>query len=345
MDPEALNQSQMADLTESLQSLLDAVRRDEITAAPATVRLLVDAVATLQTVARPPSNLPLPDVTKPLFTYGALQPGEIAHPLIELKVRRREQATLHGARLLVRDGLPFIEDDATGAEYVEGWLLDLDLAGYEAVCSFEPKRLYKWRPSLASVTPSESSNGNQEANVLLGRSEQRGNPDLAGVAWHSRDDPVLSVAPAVALDMYEAIDESQLFPNHLRTPAYWEQLFHLQAAYLLLWTVYERLTALRYGPALDPVARIHQLQVDPKFMSAFQNAGCKGGYAVYDSRNLSKVTVGPNGEKALEAWYLARSNLSHRGKGAHGDPGTLAAAFVDAHSVLGRLLPTLVEGW
>ncbi len=126
------------------------------------------------------------------------------------------------------------------------------------------------------------------------------------MAWHSRDDPVLSVAPAVALDMYEALNESQLFPSRQGSHGYWEQLFHLQAAYLLLWTVYERLTAFRYGPALDPVTRINKLQADPRFVDAFRDAGCQGGYTVYSSRNLDKVTVGPDGEKAMAAWYMAR---------------------------------------
>jgi hypothetical protein len=203
MTTRPLTDTESANFTESLQSLLEAVQRGEITAATAGHRL-EDAVAALRTTTPKPSHLPLPNIAKPFFAYGALQPGEIAHPLIEANVRRREQAMLHGARLSVRDGLPFIEEDETGTEYVEGWLLDLDLIGYETVCSFEPKHLYKWRPSFAWVTPTGKINGHREANVLLGRSERRGNPDRAGVAWHSRDDPVLSVAPAVALDMYEA---------------------------------------------------------------------------------------------------------------------------------------------
>ena len=291
------------------------------------------------------SGLPFPDTSKPLFVYGALKPGEIAHPQIAPFVRNAEPARLQGALLLLRDGLPFLDDDETGKSFVDGWLLDLDVSGYEIVCSFEPRDLYKWSPTPALVQVVGGGGIMRNSNVLLGRSERRGNPDPAGHVWHSRDDPVLRIAPKVAVDMYSSLDEQWLFPGRERTDQHWEQLFRLQAAYLLLWTTYERLMALRYGPALNPMRLIGLLESEPAFTEAFRAAGCQSGYSVFDSRDLHKVTVGSYGEHALEAWYLVRSNLSHRGKGAHGDSGTLASAFTDSHGVLNYLLPAFIEGW
>ena len=59
--------------------------------------------------------------------------------------------------------------------------------------------------------------------------------------------------------------------------------------------------------------------------------------------NLDKVTIGPDGSKALDYWYQVRSNLSHRGKSAYRDSRIVYEAFEQAHLVLDCLIPMLVH--
>jgi hypothetical protein len=51
--------------------------------------------------------------------------------------------------------------------------------------------------------------------------------------------------------------------------ALFEPLFQLQAVYLLLWTIAERVAAFGQGPDLDPVERLRALEQRDKYRDAF----------------------------------------------------------------------------
>jgi hypothetical protein len=55
-------------------------------------------------------------------------------------------------------------------------------------------------------------------------------------------------------------------------------------AYLFLWTVIERYTALAYGPALEPGEKVKYLGEDPAFARALKEIVSRVD-RVYDSRN------------------------------------------------------------
>ena len=84
---------------------------------------------------------------------------------------------------------------------VSGWLLDLDLEGYEAVCRFEPRHLYRWTEALAIPTGARD-NDPVNTNVLIGRSPAKGGPEGSSPVWRSADDPVLVFGPAVAFGIF-----------------------------------------------------------------------------------------------------------------------------------------------
>lgn len=296
--------------------------------------------------------LPLPpNPGLPMFVYGALKPRELAYEQIDKYVRRTPQpAKVSGAALWIRDGLPLLRLDPDSRKQVRGCLLDLDLGGYQAVRVFEPLALYEW--NTASAVP--DGGGRIEVNVVEGKfvvpkgnSVPKGNPEPIGREWRSADDPVLKYAPMVAFQMFKDLHrgrERERLPESQQSEdaSYWDRCFRLQAAYLLLWTVYERLTTLRYGPLLGPMARLRRLENDDAFREAFSEAGAKIGDFVYNSQNLKKVTMRADGSNALDCWYQVRSNLSHRGKGGSSDSQILSEAFVQAHLVLVRLISKLV---
>ena len=54
--------------------------------------------------------------------------------------------------------------------------------------------------------------------------------------------------------------------------SYREPFFRLPAAALRLWTVFERLTALRLDPSFDSVARLNELEKEKVFREVFLTA-------------------------------------------------------------------------
>jgi hypothetical protein len=102
------------------------------------------------------------------------------------------------------------------------------------------------------------------------------------------------------------------------TPVLWSSFFQLQASYLLLWSVVERYTALRFGPGKETGERIRQLNQDASFRKAVIAADARPG-VVFDSRDQGAYRLAADGSGAAEYFYRVRSNLSHRGKSAFKD--------------------------
>jgi hypothetical protein len=100
----------------------------------------------------------------------------------------------------------------------------------------------------------------------------------------------------------------------------WPRFFQLQMAYLLLWTVLERYTALAYGPQLRPYERLERLARSGPYGRAFGRVSGRV-HALFDTRNpgKSKVLNPADAASSLDYYYLVRCNLSHRGKGAFKD--------------------------
>lgn len=296
-------------------------------------------VTDVDTEAPEPTGLPLPhDVDLPLFAYGLLQPGELAHEQIALFVESAAAATAPG-RLWVRDGLPLFQPEEeleeAHAEVVYGHVLAFYPAGrddaWRAVCLFEPRRQYSW-----GVVDIEGSTGETcRANVLLGRKLGRGVTGEPVHRWNARRDPVLNVAPEVANSLArDALAGNE--PSH-PTPD-WEMFFRMQAAYLLLWSVVERYTALRFGPALDPYDRVKRLDVDELFRSCAATVGIEPR-SVVDSRDpATRVSVTAEGTNAARLYYQVRSNLAHRGKGAYVEFHLVKTSFNELHQIMGLLL-------
>lgn len=289
--------------------------------------------------AREPIGLPFPhDADLPFFVYGLLQPGELAHEQIARFVETAEAASAPG-RLWVRDGLPLFQTDdeveLIHPEVVHGHLLGFNPAekddAWRAVCLFEPRKHYSW-----GVVDIERSTGETcRANVLLGRKLGRGVTGEPVHRWIARRDPVLNLAPEVAnslaRDALAERDSSHPTPD-------WEMFFRMQAAYLLLWSVVERYTALRFGPALDPYDRVKRLDADELFRSCAATVGIEPRKVV-DSRDPeTRVSVTADGKDAARLYYQVRSNLAHRGKGAYAEFHLVTISFTELHQTMELLL-------
>jgi hypothetical protein len=268
----------------------------------------------------------LPDDRElPLFVYGWLEP----------RVSRVEEATVAGV-IRLRDGLPLL--DPSDAGRVHGSLLSFSEGeadeAWRIVGDFEPDNQYSWRTTEAVTADGRSI----PANVLVGDQLQRDRVFGDSVPrWSASQDPVFAegLAEVRRLVLEAAPQGVQPQPDG---PKFWPQFFRLQATYLLLWSVVERYTALRYGPALDPWPRVVQLDKDAAFHAALKTVGAEPDSVVDSRKPTAKYTLRPDGTGGAKYYYGIRSNLSHRGKGAYRDAHLVLKAVVELHDAMLELL-------
>jgi hypothetical protein len=298
--------------------------------------------------ARTSLELP-PRLELPVFDYGLLKPDQLAYPtLLDGVVRDSRPAALPSGGLRYRDGLPLLDPD--GDCGVEGVLLQLapgrERAAYEAICEFAPRQHYRWLTTSVTVDGGERLT----ANTLLGRHPGRGSAEECFSTWSAIDDPVLRFGPhgVRRLALEPATPAFPALPAD--DPALWDRFFRLQAAYLLLWSVIDRFTALALGPADPPLSRAYRLGDDPRFREAVVAAGVAPRAKTPDSRDPQKSRrIREDGSGAMYSWEAVRANLSHPGKTAYQDGIQLRRALVELHDTFQLLLltrlPELAATW
>jgi hypothetical protein len=247
---------------------------------------------------------PPPDASLPMFVYGALKPGMPAFERIRpftLAPYQRDQ--VKGA-LYVRDGLPLVYLDREGMTqgFLLKWNPGLETEGYRAICEFEPKKHYQWAEiALCS---------GMTANGLTVRYPGKGNPQpLHSAVWRLSDDPAFGEGLRVVRESVQELKREE------DTWSAWQKFFRSQMAYLLLWSILERLSALCCGPGEDPnerVKRLHELPGMTELVATYVHRTDR----VSDSRDPSCTIVleASNPKSCFQYYYRVRSNLSHRGK-------------------------------
>jgi hypothetical protein len=263
----------------------------------------------------------------PYFVYGALKPGMPAYERLRGFVECHEPDTVSGD-LWVRDGLPIL--CANNSQNIFGVLLTWKPAqeeeGYREVCHFEPTSHYKWEEVILG--------SGRKANTLVMRSKSKGNPQvLEKNCWNLRDDPAfgpgLGEVGAVLLEVDVMLGDS--FESN------WRRFFRSQMAYLLLWSILERLSALCIGPAEEPTKRINRLYELPGMEEIVRKNVTRFGKVSDSRRPDSSSTLDPaNAKKSFAYYYQVRSNLSHRGKAVFKE-------FDTVHSSLRELLAITKE--
>jgi gamma-glutamylcyclotransferase (GGCT)/AIG2-like uncharacterized protein YtfP len=252
-----------------------------------------------------------------LFVYGSLKPGELGFEQIEKLVSIHGAAELHDFALYVRDGLPVIGKPAPG-ETVSGVLLSIHPGMEEefwtVVTEYEGTTNYKLENSLPIFL-----NGKEFlAGVFVGRKMGKGNPERLYTSWASKLDPIFSQSfPLLHQDI---AGNALKFTDAEHDPVgYWRQMNRLLSQYLLLVSILEHLTVVKFGGSKkqDPMVRIRKLQQSQGFARAFSvliDERSNPPIKVSDSRAVEDSLSSSNPEQVLLAWYQVRSNLQHRGK-------------------------------
>jgi len=271
----------------------------------------------------------------PLFVYGSLRPGELAHRQIANLVAAALPATAHGLQLSVRDGLPFAYPEDRQA--VDGDLLwpqhELLNEFYKLVRDYEGTELYSETQMLVT-TP----DGKQiQARAFLGKRATSANPEPLHEHWTSAHDPLFSAGLDAITDASHRHFEEGRHRLPADHPDFWPTFIPLQGLYLVLCSVLERYTTLVFGPTVEPMKRIAKLRNDADALEAVSLAD-PPPVRVFDSRDAERRYNAP-GPKSFDAWYQVRSNLTHRGKagGIH-DFEIVEKAVVGLHDAMRQLL-------
>lgn len=278
------------------------------------------------------------DSSLPVFVYGTLMEGQPGFHQLEKFAPRVRTAQVPGL-LYLRDGLPLLDVGNGGP--VTGQLLEFFEESREQavgiICQFEPPEHYEWRQveTLTGI----------RANALQGRYLNKGGAESApGSCWSLDMDPVFTDA----LDVVRAtakVHAGKAFPNSPENVD-WNRAFHIQMAYLLLWSVLERFSALAIGPAVNPNKRISELGRLGPVLDAVKTLESPVRKA-FDSRKPNAkpyvLDVRQKPEKAMSYYYAIRSNLSHRGKGAWRDAETVRLSLNELLTVMTAVLMNTVK--
>lgn len=243
-----------------------------------------------------PKNLSLP-----FFAYGIFRPGQMTFFQIKDYVKETIEPREIAGSLLQRDGLPIIDQNGDGT--VVGSLLrfadETAEKAYDQISSMEPGKQYRW---------SESSVDGTSANILVGRSPNKGSDPVEGEEVDGWSDPLFKEALVV---IEETLEGQKDFDSDLKP------LFRLQMAYLLLWSSIERYVSLRYHLGSEPMQKVEHIANERAFQIGLAER-VTGLREVYRAdRPKDKVILDPEDPKSsLKYYYQLRSNITHRGKAA-----------------------------
>jgi len=275
-----------------------------------------------------PSGLGLPDRPElPYFAYGLFQPHELAHRQLEPLGPHSRPASVKGF-LRTRDGVPILFVGGDGS--VRGWLVEFPpIEGYSIVSALEPRKLYQW----AEV---EVVGELTLANVLVGRT-QLGSQFLHDDHWSGREDAVFTHGIS-AIRTVASQDGQAPFGSVPPAAMEWARFFRIQMGYLLLQSAMERYLALSYGPDLEPGQKVRKLGNDPSF-ARHLNETVITARRVHESRGRGSAVLDPrNPNRSAKYFYVIRSNLSHRGKGAWQEAEMVRSALHDLLAIFSGML-------
>jgi hypothetical protein len=110
---------------------------------------------------------PPADTSLPFFAYGLFRPGQLAYFQIRDYVIRIDDGEAVRGELLIRDGLPIIDESGRGN--MDGAVLhfreDVAIDAYDKIAGLEPDKQYRWTEKAVETG---------RVNILVGISPSKG---------------------------------------------------------------------------------------------------------------------------------------------------------------------------
>jgi len=300
-------------------------------------------------VDAPVVGLP-PDPSLPLFAYGIFRPDEIAWPRIISFVESHASTDVDGWELRQRNGLPLATPQSNAKLFGHRVRFKDPRSAYVLVGNVEPSGEYKW------VSISDSTGEN--CNLLAAKSPEKSTEPIG--QWTSARDPLfqygMEFVGGVIVEVAPRLSQIGHFGDSSDD---WKNYFQLQGAFLMLWSLFERYAAFRYGAEFvpnfkdrdgknDTVQKLWETAKSVKFKNAIEIAHIDEAFSVISVRENKNKRVIKDGslnpENAVKAWYQVRSNLTHRGKSAIKENKLLLTATIDLYNTLYHFFSNAVPG-
>lgn len=270
----------------------------------------------------------------PLFVYGALKTGELAHRLVEPHVvESQSHVDAFDLELLIVDGVAMAK--LAPGKSVEGELLTFKNPeeAYKNVAKFEAvPEMYVWHKV-------ESSNG--PANVLISTLDIKTRAETS-LRWTSADDGLLGYG--IPWSHARLSELQKKATGTASDEEFWMAYHDLQSTFQLLWSLTERVLLFHDGLGKreeslgDKVRWLEDMRKHQGLRDAVAAVGIDQAMGVRSNRKPDRDHPVRTDKFGFPAWYEMRNNVVHRGKGTRVERGRLWVATVDLHNTLAYFL-------
>lgn len=246
---------------------------------------------------------PPKETSLPLFSYGIFKPGQLGFFKIENFVENYDSCEFK-ASLYERDGVPILNPDES-EHSIKGYLInfkkDHETEAYNKIGEMGLDHQYKW--GVIQI------DDKIRANVLAGKMINKGTVPYENNNWDGSQDPLFTEA----LDIIESKTKQDFSTSISR-------IFHLQMAYMLLWSSIERYGSIKYGLKLEPGEKNEKIYNETAFKNGLEKHVTETRILFNAIDPDEKITLNPtNPKKSMDYYYQVRCNSVHRGKSVHND--------------------------
>ena len=237
------------------------------------------------------------------LAYGVFKPKQVAYSLIKDYVSHySEEIYLMDYQLLHRNGMPMIVENTGFNTYCNliTFNRDNNKKAYETISKPRSNSLFKW---------DEIEINSQTVNCLVAKNQNMGEPYV-----YEKYDGKNDIGFYETLNFIKSNLDKQRNDNHDQN-----NFLLLQMNYMLLWSVIDKYTALRYG-GWGQMTRVEKLSKETAFRNAIQNHVQDRSAYVYSSSSNNKYDLdvtrrSNNGyENIAKYYYHIRCNIVHGGK-------------------------------
>lgn len=275
------------------------------------------------------------NINLPLFVYGALKQGEVAHRIISpLLSKSPVKAWVEGFELLVVDGIA-IAIEADG-QSIEGELMYFENAelAYKRITDFEDvPDLYHFEEVIAL---------GESANLLIASDKALKSRHDKITNWTGAQDGLLAYGIPWSYSRLENLRKD--LRDTSRDFEFWMAYHDLQSTFQLLWSIVERVLLFHDGtksrgmPLGDKISWLREMVKHPDLREAVEAVRIDTQMGVRSNRRPEAPHPHRTGAFGFTAWYEMRNNVVHRGKSTRVEKGLLWSATVDLHNTLAYFL-------
>lgn len=270
-----------------------------------------------------PLNLPR-NRNLPFCAYGIFKPGQLAYSKIKKYVEKSTYCKIN-YKLLLRDGVPLITpserlENNQSKAYLIYFKEGCENKAYKIISNTTSNKLYSWKQIKVNDI---------KVNVLMGKNPEDGINRHSNIRdFDGREDPLFK-------------DALELIENNLKkqnSKGSIEDFFTLQMNYMLLWSVIERFSTLKYN-CKGKGANNTNFSKEPTFKEGLEKYVKNSGRKVYSSEDLTNHELDVNNPReAIRYYYTLRCNMVHKGKETHSDVYMIYESLVELLQIVKDIL-------